>query len=247
MSRFHLLRAARPAAGCLAGLAMAQQGAISVNQDTIATSGNSVVIVNGQVVSSRGAIEARGPETTELRKLGAFSAVQLNAPVEAAFSASPSVTLSITGPADILPLLRTTVADGRLSIDLAAPVVLTAPLKVAITAPSLQAIGIEGAGIMRATGLHQASLDIRLSGSGSIMAAGQAGHVSATNSGSGEVDASQLRAQDLDARLSGSGLIRGYASDAASVALNGSGDIVVAGNPPKRTVSRTGSGQVRFE
>lgn len=250
MTRFSTLRATWLASACLTGAALAQQSTVVINQSGVSASGasgSSVVVINGQVQSSVDATKGTGPERTERRTVGAFSSVQLNAPVEAVFSASPTASVSITGPADILPLIVTTVADGKLSIGLTAPVVLAAPLRVAITGPSLQAVSIPGAGTLRASGLHEASIDLRLSGSGSIVAEGQVGSVRAAISGSGEVDASALRAQRLDAQLSGSGRILGYASDAASVALTGSGDIVVAGRPPQRAVSRTGSGQVYFE
>lgn len=250
MTRFNTLCATWLASTCAAGAALAQQGLVVINQSGVAasgTSGSSVVIVNGQVVSSNDATKGTGPERTERRSVGAFSGVQLNAPVEAVFSASPNASVSITGPADILPLIVATVADGKLTIGLSAPVVLAAPPKVAITGPSLQAVSIPGAGTLRASGLREASIDLHLSGSGSIVAEGQVGSVRAAISGSGEVDASALHAQRLDAQVTGSGRILGYASDAATVALSGSGDIVVAGKPPQRAVSRTGSGQVYFE
>ncbi len=250
MTRINLLRATWVASGCLASAALAQQSTVVINQSGISASGasgSSVVIVNGQVVTSHDATKGSGPEKTEQRLVGAFSSVQLNAPVDAVFSASRTHSVSITGPADVLPLVLTTLADGKLTIGLSAPVVLAAPLRVAITGPSLQAVSIPGAGTLRASGLHEASIDLRLSGSGSIVAEGTVGSLRAAISGSGEVDASALRAQRLDAQLSGSGRILGYASDAASVALTGSGDIVVAGKPHQRAVSRTGSGQVSFE
>ncbi|MGO4326627.1 DUF2807 domain-containing protein [Cupriavidus sp. 2TAF22] len=252
-----LLRVCALATCCLCGSATAQQGTVIVNQSTTVStpgsgsSSSSVVIVNGQVVSSQEALRPSGPEKTELRHPGAFSGVQLNAPVTAVFSVSPAAnpgfSVAITGPADVLPLVLTTVADGRLSIDLKAPVVLAAPLKVAIGAPSLQAVSIPGAASLRASGLREATIDLELSGSGSIVAEGQAGEVRAALSGSGNVDAGALRASRLDAWLSGSGRILGIASDEASIALAGSGQIVVRGRPMQRHVSRTGSGQVSFE
>ena len=250
MTHINLLCAAWLASACLAGTALAQSSTVVINQSGISasgTSGSSVVIVNGQVVTSHDATKGGGPEKTEQRMVGAFSGVQLNALADVVFSVARAYSVSITGPADILPLVLTSLDNGRLTIGLSAPVVLAAPLRVAITGPSLQAVSIPGAGTLRASGLHEASIDLRLSGSGSIVAEGTVGSVRAAISGSGEVDASALRAQRLDAQVSGSGRILGYASDTASVALTGSGDIIVAGKPHQRAVSRTGSGQVSFE
>ncbi|EHP44751.1 hypothetical protein OR16_02030 [Cupriavidus basilensis OR16] len=250
MTYIHPLCATCLACSCLAGAALAQPSTVVINQSGISASGisgGSVVIVNGQVVTSHDATKGTAPGKTEQRMVGAFSSLQLNAPVDAVFSASRTYSVAITAPEDILPLVLTTLTDGRLTISLSAPVVLAAPLTVAITGPSLQAVSIPGAGTLRASGLHEASIDLRLSGSGSIIAEGTVGSVRAAISGSGEVDASALHAQRLDAQLSGSGRLLGYASDAASVALTGSGDIVVAGKPHQRAVSRTGSGQVSFE
>jgi hypothetical protein len=91
------------------------------------------------------------------------------------------------------------------------------------------------------------SLDLNILGSGTVVAAGKANSVSVTVSGSGDVDVRALQAKDFSGVISGSGNVRAYASDAARVTMSGSGDIRVAGNPMRRSVERSGSGQVEFD
>jgi hypothetical protein len=65
-------------------------------------------------------------------------------------------------------------------------------------------------------------------------------------SGSGDVDLSGLEASELDASVSGSGSVHAHALESARVDVSGSGSVRVEGDPARRDVDRSGSGQVFF-
>lgn len=87
----------------------------------------------------------------------------------------------------------------------------------------------------------------QLMGSGEMTLAGAARSVKLESSGSGTLDAQRLRADEVEVRQTGSGNTSVTAHARVAAALSGSGDIDVYGNPPERTISRTGSGDVHFD
>jgi hypothetical protein len=90
-------------------------------------------------------------------------------------------------------------------------------------------------------------VDAELMGSGALTLAGAARSVKVQSSGSGTLDAQRLRADAVEVRQTGSGNTSVTAHATVAAAVSGSGDIDVYGNPPQRTISRTGSGDVHFE
>ena len=186
-------------------------------------------------------------DKSEARQPGRFSGIDLRAPVDVTFSIGANTSVTVSGPADILPLLLTTVKDNVLTIKLTDSVMLRKPVKVAITSPSLLAVSLSGSGSLNASGISGDSLNLDVSGSGSIMASGQVTTVNVSIKGSGGVDVRSIHAKVLNASMKGSGDLRAYASNTAIVGLTGSGDVRILGNPPMKVVNRTGSGDVHFE
>ncbi|MDN0083484.1 DUF2807 domain-containing protein [Crenobacter sp. SG2305] len=213
------------------------------------SSGDSVVIVNGQVVSGgHSTVTASGPARSEERKMPAYSGITIEAPVRMSYTVGERSTLKVTAPSDVLPLLSTTLEGGRLVVKLNGSVVMNQPILIEATGSSgLESVNLVGAGDFNASGLAGRTLSIEVSGSGNVTASGRSGRVEARISGSGEVDVSALQANAVSVEVSGSGNVKAYASQAAQVALLGSGDVRVYGKPAQRSVSRVGSGQVSFD
>jgi hypothetical protein len=206
------------------------------------------VVVRNDVVSvASGPVIASGPDNTEMRQVGRFSGIELGTEAEADFSIGPNPSIAISAPANVLPLVHTQVRDGVLTVWLENRVMISKPLKLVITGPSLQAISIPGSATMTASGLSGDSLDVSVSGSGVIVASGTVKNVRVAIVGVADVDVSAIHAKTLTANVSGSGDLHGYASDSATLDISGSGEVQVDGNPAHRSVSRSGSGDVHFE
>lgn len=90
-------------------------------------------------------------------------------------------------------------------------------------------------------------VEAELSGGGTITLAGAARSFEAVSNGSGTLDAQRLRADDVKVRQTGSGNASVTAHATVAAAVSGSGDVDVYGNPPQRSISRTGSGDVHFD
>jgi hypothetical protein len=218
-----------------------------VNGNNIVAAGN-VIIVNGRVVSVDGPVVcASGPNKVQARELASYAGIQLEAPAEVSYAAGSSpAQLSVSAPENILPLLKTTVEGEQLVIRLEGCISLDEPIMISASGPPLSSLCVSGSGRIGASGLSGDSLRVKVSGSGQVFASGQIGTVRVDVSGSGDVDLSGLKASELDASVAGSGSVHAHAFESARVDVSGSGSVRVEGNPPRRDVGRSGSGQVFF-
>jgi len=108
-------------------------------------------------------------------------------------------------------------------------------------------VTVHGTGQVTLDAGNSDSIDADLTGSGTITLAGAARSFQAQSNGSGTLDAQRLRADTVTMRQTGSGNASLTAHASIAAAVSGSGDVDVYGNPPQRSVSRTGSGDVHFE
>jgi hypothetical protein len=89
-------------------------------------------------------------------------------------------------------------------------------------------------------------VEARLMGSGHMTLVGTCQELEAKSSGSGSLDARHLRAQSVSVSQTGSGNSTVQARRTVAASVSGSGDIEVEGDPEQRSITRTGSGSVRF-
>lgn len=183
---------------------------------------------------------------SEDRAVPAFEAIQINGAMSVNFTVGPRRTVRVIAPAAVLSQIRTSVEHGRLIIETEGSLRLSRPVRIEATGPSLDAVSIAGSGDVKVNGLAGKSVQLDIAGSGNIVAHGAVEHSRIHVAGSGNVDSSVLRTSELEVQLSGSGDIRAYATQSARVAMTGSGNIVIAGNPARRDVNRIGSGSVQF-
>jgi hypothetical protein len=106
--------------------------------------------------------------------------------------------------------------------------------------------GLNGSGDLEISAGSSDKVEAEVTGAGSVTLVGSASELRTETTGSGELDAQHLRADTVSVRQHGSGHTRVHARQSVAVALSGSGDVEVYGNPNQRSVSRTGSGDARF-
>ena len=106
---------------------------------------------------------------------------------------------------------------------------------------------VHGTGTLTLDAGNGDSVEAELSGAGTIALAGAARSFEAESNGSGTIDARRLRAETVKLRQTGSGNASVTANATVAVAVSGSGDVDVHGDPPRRSVSRTGAGDVHFD
>lgn len=200
-------------------------------------------------------IHGNGDFRSEARIVGAAHAVSLNGlKADLVVTQSSNVSLRIEADENLLPLISSTVGNGRLTIE---PVrdrlhlEPSAQMQIQVSLPGVNDIDLAGIGDASASAIHGERLHVSLSGVGSIVlsdlavtrftvdsagvgsvhAAGTATHQDVNISGTGSYIAQDLPGGDATLTISGAGNAVVRVSDALRVTLSGSSSIMYYGNP----------------
>lgn len=229
--------------------------------------GDNLVGRNGSVVSlGTDTVIPSGPSVTQERPLGVYEGVLIEGAIDFTYLVSESPSLRISAPANILPLIETSLRGGQLDIGVRGPVALREPIRVMASGPALKEVRlagsgyvkidggelpdmafiVEGSGTLRATSLVVNRLVAKVNGSGQIKLDGKLGKLTASTSGSGNIDAVQAPARVVEAKVTGSGNFIGHAVEEVYSDLRGSGNIILHGNPPVHQENSRGSGKITY-
>jgi hypothetical protein len=210
-------------------------------------------------------VRGDGRKMTEARDVPDFDAVALQGAIDARVKVGPARSVSITIDANLQPLVRTTVEDGRLVVRTEGDLDWRGDAWVEISVPALRELSTAGSGDAAVEGSTGGDLALRTSGSGDLRWRGEArrllvstsgsgdAHLSgradaleATTSGSGDLEARDLSARDASIRTSGSGDAEvTLAGGALRVQTSGSGDVTWWGVGSVAEASVSGSGEVQ--
>ncbi|MFZ6864233.1 head GIN domain-containing protein [Undibacterium sp. Ji67W] len=102
--------------------------------------------------------------------------------------------------------------------------------------------GGSGSAQVKVTGVQTMSIESH--GSGNIMLDGQTNHLVVTTAGSANVNGKTMKLHKATILSTGSGDVSLNVSDEITGHSSGSGNISILGNPPKRHIHNTGSGQI---
>jgi hypothetical protein len=211
-------------------------------------------------------VDGDGQRTEENRDLHDFSSVSADGPLDVQVQQGDTTSVMVRVDSNLQRLVRTHVADGRLTIDVSEPIGDTvAGPHVIVTMPVLRAAWLVGSGSVSAETFRQAdAIDLGLDGSGDMVFAGEVPTLTARLDGSGDMrlrgsaatvvlgldGSGDLRAADLDAAtadisLGGSGSLAATVTGPSRVTLDGSGDIDLFGGGAIEWSSVSGSGALR--
>jgi len=210
-------------------------------------------------------IAGSGPMTTETRSASDFHAIDLSLAGDVEFSVGDHYAVEVEAQQSLLPVLKTEVSNGTLKIYFAEDVRSSEGVKVRVTAPYFDGLGVAGSGTIRAMTAVKADkismgvsgsgdvvitqgsfgdIDCDISGSGGIELGGTASSLKAEVAGSGDINSRELTTNTLDADIAGSGTITCNVTQTLKADIAGSGEVRYLGQP---TVDAdvSGSGKVR--
>jgi hypothetical protein len=187
-------------------------------------------------------VRGSGVAKTEARDVGAFQTIVLEGAEQLTLTTGPLGQLRITADDNLLPLIETTVKDGKLVVRETKKVQTTTPITMFITAPSVAEIDSRGAGSVRAMGLGGPSFALKSFGAASADLAGQVEHLEIEVAGAGKVGATGLVAKDAHVSISGAGSVEVNATDKLKADVSGVGAVRYRGSPTvEKTVTGVGS------
>ena len=210
----------------------------------------SMAAAGGFALGSReSAISGSGTVRTESRTVPAFTAIVIEGFGNVTLSQGGAQSLSVETDDNLLPLVKTEVRAGVLSLGFKQGVkpVHVSQLEFLVSVPELAAVKISGSGNLHATTLVRSeALTLEISGSGGIYSELDVGRLGVTIGGSGGITV-EGKTDQLSVTITGSGSMQGrdLASGTAEVTVSGSGEAVINA---RRAISInvTGSGRVAY-
>ena len=164
--------------------------------------------------------------------LNDFNAITSAGPFDVVYETGNTYKARITGPDNIVPLVKTDISNGNLSIRFGRDTHISGNPNVTIfvTAPTVSGYSVTGSGsILIKSKLDMASHDIKI-----------------TVTGSGGITTRAIQCKSLNCSVSGSGGIvcNNAMASTAKASISGSGDITIKGSAGEAVLKVTGSGNI---
>lgn len=191
----------------------------------------------GQVVGS-------GVSKVEKRDVPAFTSVDVSGAFEVEITAQKDLSVELEGDDNILPLIKTEVKGGVLTIGNSQSISTRSKLRLRISAPTLDGIASSGASEIVASGVKSDDFRIDFSGASNLQVSGETKTLEVEMSGAGEVDAKDLRAQKVKVTSSGAAQADVYASEELTASVSGAGNINYYGDPKVFNEDKSGPGTI---
>ncbi|HYK91019.1 MAG TPA: head GIN domain-containing protein [Acidobacteriota bacterium] len=210
-------------------------------------------------------VRGSGKVIQEKRDVRGFSGVKLASVGDLSIRQGNQESLTVEAEDNILPLIKTEVEGGTLTIRTERGVSLspTVPVRYTLVVKELGDVELSGSGNIRTEAIKSQDFRVRLSGSGGVRLGeltantltseiSGSGHVEVPGkvasqkvhiSGSGDYDGSNLHSQSADISVSGSGDSKVWVEDELVVHVSGSGSVDYYGNP-KVSQHTSGSGRI---
>jgi len=191
-------------------------------------------------------VTGSGTPTAGTRQVSGFHEVDFSGVGELSIRQTGTESLRIEADANVLPLLTSTVADGRLTLGVqpGTSFQTSEGIRFILTVKSLDALTLSGAGSATGSDLATSALRVTMSGTGSVTLQGRADSLNLSLSGTGAFDGSQLADKTAKVVVGGTGRAVVNASDALDATVSGVGSVEYLGDP-KVTSHITGVGTIR--
>lgn len=192
-------------------------------------------------------VQGDGQVVTQQRHVSPFDRVTVNGNYHVAYSYSPQQSVQVEADRNLLPLIATSVVNGKLIIHKAVDksVTSTHPVRIKLAGPECVAIHSYGSNVISARGLHGQNFTLKLNGASQVELTGQVESLDVEATGSSGVRADQLAAKQVAVSLRGAGNAEVHADDALSATVGGVGQVMYTGHP-RHVVSHVhGLGRLR--
>lgn len=211
-------------------------------------------------------IRASNTLMSETREVSGFTGIDMRTVGRVVLSQDGTESLALHGPDNVVPLIKTSVQNGVLVIEMEDDIFVTdlhdaKVLTITIGVKNLDAltvsgvadvtmdglaasrlkVDISGAGKIVLSGLSLDSLSLTLSGVGDVELEGEADSAEIDLTGAGNVQASGLKLRTADVSLTGLGSATVWVTDMLTGSITGAGNIEYYGNP-QTDLENTGLG-----
>lgn len=176
---------------------------------------------------------------TQDRDLRDFSAVEVGGVFQVEIVAQKDFSVQIEGDDNLLPLVETTVENGRLEISTTKRIKASKPIIVRISAPNIEELQASGASKVKIADLKNSALRVDMSGASKADLSGETSELTIDVSGASNVEAEGLNAVTASIEASGASKVAVAVSQDLKSEASGASKITYVGSP---TVSKSTSG-----
>jgi hypothetical protein len=190
-----------------------------------------------------------GPTISRTLVWNGTDRLQVDLDADIAFSQSPTASVTLSGPRDLVDQVR--LENGRLRMaDGGTPFHFDhdgRDLRITISAPGVRQFALNGSARLEVADYDQPNLALSIAGSGEVQVRGKTQSAALDIAGSGEADLEDLTLAVARVSVAGSGDARLAPTDSADVKIAGSGDVTLQKRPPVLSSNISGSGDLIFE
>lgn len=211
-------------------------------------------------------IKGNGKVVTETKTTGDYDAIKVGGSFDVNLVAGKEGKIILKGEENLLSVIKVEVEDNTLKIYVDKMVNIRPTSKIEITVPfeKISAVSLAGSGNLKTKdqiksetfaaklagsgnvnlNVDSNNFELNLSGSGDVILKGSADKFTSKLAGSGNVNASDLKSKNVEANVAGSGNSIVNCEGNLTARVSGSGNIKYFGNPDKRDVKVSGSGNI---
>ncbi|MEC9073061.1 MAG: DUF2807 domain-containing protein, partial [Myxococcota bacterium] len=172
-----------------------------------------------------------GVEKTEDRTVEAFSSVILQGMGKIDATVGPAHALKIRTDDNLLPLVKTTVEGGVLTVELPKNASTSIGVNLTLQTPTLESAVVEGAIQIAVAGHTAGSFSLSARGASKATLTGALETATLDCEGAVSVDATALQAKNMVVKLKGAGKADVTASETLDITIEGVGKVTYAGDP----------------
>jgi Putative auto-transporter adhesin, head GIN domain len=186
-------------------------------------------------------VRGEGEMAAEDRSVGTFNRVDVGHSIALDLRIGSTPQVEIQAQPNILPLITTTVDDGRLVITSSDELAPGVKVAAVVVTPTLEGLGLSGSSHGTVAGLETDVLDLDLSGASRLDASGSAERVQISSSGGSAANLLDLPITTLDVDISGGSNVEARVSDEVSGSASGGARLSVVGDADVRVDTSGGA------
>lgn len=189
-------------------------------------------------------VKGSGVAASETRSVASFDAIDAKGVGKLKLRIGDAESLKIIADDNILPLIKTEVKDGVLTLSTTGALMSKTDIVFEVTARRIKRMENSGTVSIDASGFNGGELSVETSGVGSIKLNGRVDSFTAELSGVGSLDADALAADRVDTSLSGVGSAHVRAEKSLRANVSGVGSLSWTGAATEVSTNVSGIGRV---
>jgi hypothetical protein len=198
------------------------------------------------IQANQGLVIGNGRLASEQRPIAAATAINIDGNFEISIMVGQSPMLMVEDDKNILPIIKTSVANGQLDISSDRSYSVKRWIRVMVSTLHIPNLSASGSNRIEGKNFDWGSFRSCWTGPNNARLAGKVSALTCHANGSNHLSARQLMAGSVTVTIAGAGEASVDARERIFAEIFGSGSILVHGNPRDRQLSISGSGQITF-